>query len=396
MTPRTPGASLCHPLALASLALLLFNDHYLKQAWPSALSGKLSDLAGVFLTPLVLFAAYELARPATLRADPRRENRVLGCLAIATAIGFALPELWGPADHAYRYGMGALRFPFRALAALLTSGDWPDFRPVVATPDVSDLLALPMAFVAYRVGALPQARPMLRRTSLPTTALLILALLTPAPRAAADPATAADGGGRVAASRKETAYRHDGVFLDAMLGGGLLYVDSAASVSNGFRQPIASTATGALAPVLNFGVGGTFRFWPGLVLGVRFAVGGAYAPAISTLGERFSVRRHNLDLVQGNLFLRYYLDPSDGLHFGAGGGLLNLQASEGEHSFDATSSMGEEQRGFGFLLEGGHGIWIAKQFSAVATLQLLAGRVTGDHGGSFVFAPQLFAGVTWH
>jgi len=397
MTARAPGAVLFHPFAVASLTLLLFNDHYLKAAWPSALSGKLSDFAGVFLTPLVVFAAYELALPGSRRLEQRSKNRVLGWIALATAIGFALPEIWAPADVAYRYGLGALRFPLRALASLLSAGDWPTFRPVVATPDVSDLLAVPMAFVAYRVAALPETPPKLRRTSpaVPVT-LVLLALLVPARPCAADPAAPEGSGARVVAARKQTAYRHDGVFVDAMLGGGLLYVDSAASASNGFRQPIASTATGALAPVLNFGVGGTFRFWPGLVLGVRIAVGGAYSPAISTLGERFSVQRHNLELVQGNLFVRYYPDPTDGVHFGAGGGLLNLQASDGEHSFDSTTSIGDEQRGFGFMLEGGHGIWISMQFSAAGTLQLVAGRVAGEHGASFVFAPQLFAGVTWH
>lgn len=399
MNSRAPGALLFHPLAIASLALLLLNDHYLKQAWPSALSGKLSDIAGVFLTPLTLFSAYELvaSRTSAQRLAPQRANRVLALFALATAVGFALPEIWAPADYAYRYGMGLLRFPYRALGSLVSEGVWPEFRPVSATPDVTDLLAVPMALAAYRVAAIRESQVKQARAGSGVKAALLTAVsLAHAQPSAAQPAKSGDGKASVVGTRKQTAYRHDGLFADAMLGGGLLYVDSAASVSNGFRQSIASSATGAMAPVLSFGLGGTFRFWPGLVLGARISVGGAYGPAISTLGERFSIYRHNLELVQGNLFFRYYPDPSDGLHVGLGGGLLNLRASRGEHTFDSTITIGQDQRGFGFILEGGHGIWLSKQFTAAATLQIAAGRVTGDNGASFVFAPQLFAGVTWH
>lgn len=399
MKSRAPGALLFHPLAVLSVCLLLFNDHYLKTVWPSVVSGKLSDFAGVFLTPLVAFSAFELAaaRVSKRSIDPRLQNRVLAAMAFATALGFALPEVWPPADHAYRYGMGALRFPFRAIVSLVSTGSWGDLRPVIATADASDLLAVPMAFVAYRFAALPESKTTPRRAPLPSRAALVAAaLVAPARPCAADPAPSDASGSRVLGARKQTAHRHDGLFADAAIGGGLLYVDSAASVSNGFRQSIASSATGAMAPVLSFALGGTFRFWPGLVFGARVSVGGAYGPAISTLGQRFSVYNHNLELIQGNLFLRYYPDPTEGLHFGGGAGILNLQASEGEQTFSTTLRIGEEQRGFGFMLEGGHGIWLAKQFSVAATLQIVAGRVTGDHGASFVFAPQLFAGVTWH
>ena len=47
---------LTHPLALAALALLALNDHYLKAAYHNALTGKLSDVAGVLLLPFFLKA----------------------------------------------------------------------------------------------------------------------------------------------------------------------------------------------------------------------------------------------------------------------------------------------------------------------------------------------------
>ena len=55
------GARLCLALLswpfLLALAVLLFNDHYLKAAWPGFISGKLSDVAGIFGVGLVCFAA---------------------------------------------------------------------------------------------------------------------------------------------------------------------------------------------------------------------------------------------------------------------------------------------------------------------------------------------------
>jgi hypothetical protein len=393
VSARTPGALLFHPLAIASLVLLVFNDHYLKAAWPSALSGKLSDFAGVFLAPVVAFSAFELvlARFRALPLSAQRTNAVAALLAGLVAIGFALPEVWEPAERAYRYGLAALQLPFRAMISIVASGTWPEFRPVVATADVTDLLALPMAFVAYRVMALPEPTPRSSRLRL-VAPFVVVALLASARPCAAETTNRVTSKG--AAARKLREHRHDGFFAEAALGGGLLFVDSAASISNGFRQAIASSATGASAPVLSFAVGGTLP--QGFVLGLRVNVGGASQPAISTLGERFSVHNHNLEFVLATPFVRYYPDPTDGLFFGAGVAYLSLQASDGEQVFDSTLPIGEQQTGFAGMLEGGHGLWISKQFSVSASLQIAAGRVSGEHGGSFVFAPHLFGGVTWH
>ena len=47
---------LTSPIALAALALLAVNDHYLKAAYHNGLTGKLSDVAGVVLLPFFLKA----------------------------------------------------------------------------------------------------------------------------------------------------------------------------------------------------------------------------------------------------------------------------------------------------------------------------------------------------
>ncbi|MBL8046484.1 MAG: hypothetical protein JNL09_08085 [Anaerolineales bacterium] len=59
--------ALRHPLTLLSIALLLLNDHWLKAAAPSVLTGKLSDFAGLFFFPFLLAALLGTARlPARL------------------------------------------------------------------------------------------------------------------------------------------------------------------------------------------------------------------------------------------------------------------------------------------------------------------------------------------
>jgi len=59
--------ALGHPLSLASVAFLVANDHLLKRAYPSVLTGKLSDFAGLFFFPFLLTALFGLAGLALVR-----------------------------------------------------------------------------------------------------------------------------------------------------------------------------------------------------------------------------------------------------------------------------------------------------------------------------------------
>jgi hypothetical protein len=151
---EAPGAALLHPIAVICLLVLAFNDHVLKRVYPSTLSGKLSDFAGVVLLPLFLHAAFEVTVARVRRAppSPALSNRALGVCLVLGLGAFALPEVWPPADAVYRYGFGIAYYPFRAMAALLRERPVPPVLPVQATADVTDLLALPMGLVAYAVG----------------------------------------------------------------------------------------------------------------------------------------------------------------------------------------------------------------------------------------------------
>ena len=159
---RAPGTALLHPLAVLSLFALVANDHWLKHTHSGVLSGKLSGFAAVLLLPLFLHALFELSYRALSgrAASFRLGNRaLLICLAV-TCLVYAPPELWKPAETAYRYGLGALQWPFRVLWGLVHGEGLRDFRPVQATADPSDLVALIMLWVAWviaRRGAPPDS-----------------------------------------------------------------------------------------------------------------------------------------------------------------------------------------------------------------------------------------------
>jgi hypothetical protein len=115
---RVSRRSIEHPLPLAAVLVLVVNDHVLKGAGlvPSWLTGKLSDVAGLFFFPVLLVS---LARGVRLRLSPSRA-------AAVTAVAFAAVKLVPLVNH-------------------LVARAW---GPMVM--DRTDLLALPMAALAAR------------------------------------------------------------------------------------------------------------------------------------------------------------------------------------------------------------------------------------------------------
>lgn len=158
---RSPGAALLHPVMLGALLLLVVNDHVLKRACPSALTGKLSDVAVVIVLPLFLHGVVELffsqwrRRPVGATTGNRW---LVACIALSLLV-FGLPEVWRPAEDAYRYGLGAAQWPLKAAFRWVAGEGLPPLRPVRATADLTDLLTMPAAFLAYHVAKrAPDAR----------------------------------------------------------------------------------------------------------------------------------------------------------------------------------------------------------------------------------------------
>lgn len=90
MTRRTPSwtRELARPLPLSAVTLLVLNDHVLKHAHvvPGWLTGKLSDFAGLFFFPILLFA---LASRVLGAPAPERRVARASVLAGATVLVFA-------------------------------------------------------------------------------------------------------------------------------------------------------------------------------------------------------------------------------------------------------------------------------------------------------------------
>ena len=142
----TSSRALITPPAIFAIALLVLNDHVLKAQYGGWWTGKLSDVAGLAVFPLLLCAAIELGTGKSIGA------RGVAIAAVVTAIVFAAIKLTA-AGTLYRHGLGVLQWPF-------VGGDAP--RPVKLTQDPTDLLAIPAVAISvwlvFRYRALAVSR----------------------------------------------------------------------------------------------------------------------------------------------------------------------------------------------------------------------------------------------
>jgi outer membrane protein assembly factor BamB len=161
-----PQRALRHPVFWGALALLVVNDHLLKRVVPGMITGKLSDVAGLIVAPVVL--------AAVVRARGRRS--LLACFAAVAAV-FAVMNTVAPAARLLE------------AAAALTGIRW---RLWV---DPTDLLALPAMLIAWRTlvstmtrGPRPGERAV-ERLGLSIGAVACLASAVPPPVPATAPGT---------------------------------------------------------------------------------------------------------------------------------------------------------------------------------------------------------------
>jgi hypothetical protein len=129
---RVRGDVVLHPAALASLAVLVVNDHVLKAAAPGWVTGKLSDVAGLVFLPFLLVALADV-----LRRRGTSGVRTATLAAVVTAVGFAAVKLAEPVREAYVALVGWVRFPLDAALAGATGP-----RPLAVAPDASDVAAV--------------------------------------------------------------------------------------------------------------------------------------------------------------------------------------------------------------------------------------------------------------
>lgn len=125
-----------HPIPLFAVALLALNDHFLKTKYPSFLTGKLSDLAGVFFFPIFLCALWNLGWNLIndLRSRERFQWITMRQTAVAIAVTdliFVTVKLVPSVRDFYVRTMDSIGFPSHV------------------TPDATDLIALVMNVLTW-------------------------------------------------------------------------------------------------------------------------------------------------------------------------------------------------------------------------------------------------------
>ncbi|NNB83957.1 hypothetical protein HI113_00040 [Corallococcus exiguus] len=146
-----PASGLLHPMVLVAVVLLVLNDHVFKARWPSWWTGKLSDVAGLAMFPVLLQALWEQAFQRRTR-EFRPSFRVLVGAVVLTGLCFGATKISSDAGDAWRWALGALQWPFYALRAWLGGARVPSVRPTVHTVDITDLLTLPSLIIPLWLG----------------------------------------------------------------------------------------------------------------------------------------------------------------------------------------------------------------------------------------------------
>jgi hypothetical protein len=145
------GDGLLHPAAFTAIAVLVLNDHLLKAAWPGLVTGKLSDFAGLLFFPLFLQAAWEVVRAVAGRPMVG-SRRVLILAIVLTAVVFAAIKTVPIAADAYSLVLGFLQWLVGIAPAVLASGHAGSPHRVFVAMDPTDLVALSVVAIAYRIG----------------------------------------------------------------------------------------------------------------------------------------------------------------------------------------------------------------------------------------------------
>jgi hypothetical protein len=151
-----------HPMVLASLVVLVVNDHWGKARWPGLVTGKVSDIAGLVFFPVLLAGLLGLLFDGVCRVSRRGGDPAPVALvrwaSLATAVGFTAVKSSPTVAAWYSDALGWIQWPVRAAVALVTGGGVPDHTAIVVRADPWDLLTLPAVLVALWAGG-RSARP---------------------------------------------------------------------------------------------------------------------------------------------------------------------------------------------------------------------------------------------
>ena len=132
------------------------------------------------------------------------------------------------------------------------------------------------------------------------------------------------------------------------------------------------------------------------MLGGRYGRAQASTPIVRTLRQSFQVNDLTLELTELTFFARYYPDPKGGLSFGGSLGYLVLAVDGGSELEADPTVFGQAQEGASVSAESSYTFWISRQLSAGGSVRVLAARLEGQHGETFLLAPALLGSLAWH
>ena len=130
-----------HPLVLLLIGIWIINDQFLKDIFGNAVTGKISDFAGVAVLPLMLLGAYE-STCAALSKSPRFRHYVLLASIFITAVFMAGINIFDSWASVFRVALGMAQWPARAAWNYLEDGTSLAAAPVHHTMDPTDLWSL--------------------------------------------------------------------------------------------------------------------------------------------------------------------------------------------------------------------------------------------------------------
>lgn len=123
---------LLHPLVITSLGLTFFNDQYLKYQYTGFITGKLSDLCGLFYFPLFLYALISFIQKPLATHKYIQTNKLLYCILI-TDLVFIL-------------------FKYTFMREILIENMSHYLFKIQIVPDLTDLFCICSQVLTYKIG----------------------------------------------------------------------------------------------------------------------------------------------------------------------------------------------------------------------------------------------------
>ena len=130
----TQRSLVLHWVFLSSLVVLVLNDHLFKDITPGAVTGKLSDVAGLVMFPILAVSTLELI------CGRQASQKTVWGIAVGTVVVFAAMQFMPLATHGYETIAGWIQWLLSGTSGVPT--------PVRHVPDPWDTVAIPGVLVA--------------------------------------------------------------------------------------------------------------------------------------------------------------------------------------------------------------------------------------------------------